>query len=47
MLVAMVNARVIGIGVGMVDAGKGGDVLKDMLAPTMWDAPHAQAGGGR
>ena len=47
MLVATVNARVVGIGVGTVDAGKGGDMLEDMLAPTVRDAPHAQAGGGR
>ena len=47
MLAATVNARVVGIGVGTVDAGKGGDVLEDVLAPTVWDAPHAQAGEGR
>jgi len=43
----MVNAHVIGIGISTVDAGKGGDVLEDVLIPTVQDAPHAQAGGGR
>jgi len=43
----MVNTRVVGV--GTVDAGEGEDVLKDVLASTARDAPHAhaQAGEGR
>ena len=47
MLAATVNAHVVGIGVGTVDAGKGGDMLEDVLVPTVQDALHTQAGGGR
>ena len=44
---ATVNTRVAGVGVGTMDAGKGGDMLEDVLAPTVRNAPHTQAGGGR
>jgi hypothetical protein len=40
---ATVNARVVGVGVGTVDAGEG----EDVLASTAQDAPLAQAGGGK